>query len=281
MVGKLRNVVIESCPIGASTRTRVGAPVVPGRRRVLVVLLAVLMGALLTGCRLDVRVDTVVEEDGSGEVTVAVGLDDAARGRVGDPAETFHVEDLRAAGWTVTFAERDPDGMTWVQATKPFATPEEAATVLAEVTGVDGPLRDVRVTREASITSTDWTFDATVDLTGGPEAFSDPEVAAALGGDALGGNVAEIEAAEGMPVAEMVDVTVTVDLPAAEAETWHPSFADPTPTAISAQSSELLPAKFLGGEDGPGLLGIGLIGGMVLAAVLVGVVLWRRAVGRR
>lgn len=245
-----------------------------------IVVLAALL-VLLSGCQIDVRVDTVVEDDGSGTVTVAVGLDDAALARVGDPDATFHVDDLRAAGWTVAPAERDGTDVTWVRATKAFSQPSEAGAVMTEITGPDGPLRDVALTKDASVARTTWRFAGTVDLTDGLAAFSDPEVAAALGGDPFGGNVQVIEAEEGRPATEMIDVTMTVDLPGADVKTFTPAFADAQPTSLATESTELFPVPFLGGEAGGGPLGLVLLGAVAVAVVVALVALRRRFVGAR
>lgn len=263
--------------------TSMTAPVHGIRRwRALAASVVALTVMVLSGCQLDVRVDTVVAEDGSGTVTVAVGLDDDALSRVGDPATMLRVDDLKAAGWTVAFAERDAaTGMTVITASKPFADPEQAAFVLGEVSGADGPLREVRLTREASVARNAWTFSGTIDLSEGFAAFSDPDVAAALGGDPLGGNVAAIEAEEGAPAADMVDVTFTVDLPHAEPQSWTPGFADATPTVMTAESSQLLPVPFFGGEGGPSVMGLAAVGGVVALGVLGLVALRRRFAARR
>ena len=56
------------------------------------------MAGLLAGCQVDLHVDVQVNEDGSGSVTVAAGLDDAALARVGNLDQQLRVDDLEAGG---------------------------------------------------------------------------------------------------------------------------------------------------------------------------------------
>jgi hypothetical protein len=88
---------------------------------------------LLAGCRLDVDVATTVAEDGSGTVVVTVHADDellaAAPGLVAD----LRLDDLAAAGWTVDGPGSAAGDGTRLVLTKPFASPEQANLVLAEV----------------------------------------------------------------------------------------------------------------------------------------------------
>jgi hypothetical protein len=208
---------------------------VPTRLRLFVVLLGL---AVLTGCQMHVAVDVRVEEDGSGAVTVGVGLDDAALRRAGNLDEQLRVDDLRAAGWYVAPPTREGE-VTWVRATKQFATPEQAAAIFAEISGPQGAFRDFEVTREESTFGTTYSVDGVVDLTAGPAAFSDPELTAALEGDPFGGTLQAIEAEEGRPIAHMVDFRVSTALPGEEIpEVFEASFVDTEPTVVDASSTQ-------------------------------------------
>jgi hypothetical protein len=214
-------------------------------------------------CQAKVAVDTTVQGDGSGTVTVSLGLDEAALARLGDPDATVEVADLRAAGWEIPPAERGADGYTWLRATKRFADAEGAARVMAELQPT--VFRDFRLNRETGLGRTIWTWTGTVDLSPGIAVLGDPDAAAALGGDPFGGRVTEVEQAEGKPVAEMVDVTVSAQLPAGDRQTWSPRLGDVAPTSVVATSSETFSLPVPAGE------GIGtavvLVAGLVLAVV--------------
>jgi hypothetical protein len=194
------------------------------RRRPLL-FTAVSAGLLLaTGCQLRTTLQVDVEEDGSGTVEVAVGLDDDAVARLpdldGDGRSTtadlgrlVRVDDLEATGWDVTEPATGDADLTWITATKPFGTPEEAGAVLAELTGDDGALTGLRVERDTPFGRTTFGFEGTADLSGGLEAFGDEGLAAALEGEVLGADQAAIEQELGQPLSEVFTLEVSAGLP--------------------------------------------------------------------
>jgi FMN phosphatase YigB (HAD superfamily) len=196
------------------------------------------LALVLAGCRVAVDVTVDVNEDGSGSVRVGVGLDDAAMARIPDLAEQLQTDDLAAAGWKVDGPEKEGDGLTWVRASKPFADPDQLGAIIEEISGPEGPFRDFTLSRTRSFGETTIELSGTVDLSEGPQAFSDEQLAELLGGDPFGGNLEQIEQEEGKPVPEMVDFTVTADLPGAEPVSVQPSFADTEPTELTASSTE-------------------------------------------
>jgi hypothetical protein len=244
---------------------------VPAPLRALALLALALVA--LVGCQMDVAIEVDVADDGSGAVLVAVGLDDQALAEAGDLGQLLRTDDLVAAGWAVTGPEREGD-RTWVRATKPFADPDQAAQVLAEVTGPGGALQGFALEVDDGLLGTSYELTGVVDLTGGPATFSDPDLAAALDGDPFGGLLDDVAEAQGRPATELVDLTLTVDLPGAEPVVLQPSFADAEPTEVDVSSST-------GGLFQPWLLAIGVavLLALVLAAVLAVVVL--RQGGRR
>ena len=200
--------------------------------------LAAVVGVLvvLTGCQVKLAVDTTVHPDGSGTVSVGVGLDDEALAKVGDLSSQLRVDDLKATGWTVTDPAKEDDGYTWVRATKPFANPAEATAVLDEVNGADGAFGGWKVSKSSSPLSTSYSVKGSVDLSKGMETFTDPALDSTLGGDPFAGSIADLEKAQGRPVADMVDVQVTVEVPGA-AKTYTPSLGDEKPTSVKVSSS--------------------------------------------
>jgi hypothetical protein len=198
-------------------------------------LLGGLVALAATACQVRTTVSVDVEEDGSGAVEVAVGLDAEAVERLpdldgdgesgfGDLAALVRTDDLADAGWDVSEPSTSADGWTWTRATKRFGTPEEAERVLGEITGPDGVLRDLRVERDEGFGRTSYSFQGTADLSGGLEAFGDEGLAAALDGEPLGLDAAAIEQELGRPLAEMFTLEVAADLPGdgAPPRTWRP-----------------------------------------------------------
>jgi hypothetical protein len=207
---------------------------------------AVLLALVATACEVRTTVTVDVENDGSGSVEVAAGLDADALSRLpdldddgtsgsADLVALLRVDDLAAAGWTVSPPEEAADGTTWLRVTRRFGTPEEADRILADVTGPDGPLRDLHVTRRESFGRSRFGFSGTADLSGGIEAFGDAGLAAALDGEPLGEDAAVIEARIGQPLADTFTVGVTAHLPGDDV-TWSPRLGD-APLAMAADST--------------------------------------------
>ena len=248
------------------------------RRRLLPAALSLLLVVLATACQVRTTVTVEVDDDGSGTVEVAVGLDADALSRVPDldgdgapaPADVaamLRSDDLVAAGWTVAEPEADADGTTWVRASRPFGTPEEAEQILAGLTGPDGALRDLEVTREEAFGRTTYGFSGTADLSGGIEAFGDEGLAAALEGEPLGEDAAAIEQRVGRPLAEALTFELTARL-AGERTTWSPRLGD-GPVALAAEETVY---------DGP-VLALAAVAALSVAALVA--VLAVRAVRSR
>ena len=218
------------------------------------VLPALLVGLLAAGCQVQTAVTVHMDDDGSGTVEVAVGLDEAAlaelpdldRSGVGDPADLtqmVRVEDLTATGWTVAAAETEGD-VTWLRATKPFGTPAEAAQILTELTGPEGGLRDFRLERKRGFGSTEYAFAGHADLSGGIEAFGDAGLALALDGEPLGEDAAAIEERLGQPMSEMVKLDIAVDMPGAS-QSWSPVLGGEAVDMASSSTLYELPVLLL------------------------------------
>lgn len=175
------------------------------------VVVAVL-AVLLTACQVRVEVAVDADVDGSGVVRVGLGLDEGAQARLGDPMAALRLDDLRQAGWAVSGPEASDDGFTWFHATKPFADQAELALVLEEVAGTDGAVRGFELEEGETDSTRTYRLTGTVDLSSGLSAFADPELVASLGEGTLAGLVGSIEAAEGRPVEDMIDVRVTAQV---------------------------------------------------------------------
>lgn len=250
----------------------VAVPVVPSRlRRLRLVPVVVVLVALLAGCQVQGVVSVKVAENGSGTVQVKVGLDDAALARVGDPKTALRLDDLTQAGWKVTGPKKD-ESLTWWTAEKGFADPSQLPVVLGEVAGPD-VLRDVKLERTETGREVTLVLTGQLDLSKGAASFSDEDVAAALDGDPLGGNVAAIEAAEGRPVADLVTARLDLDVAGVQ-QSLTPRLGDPpVPIAVTAvKTKPVVPTTWL--------FGVALL--VVVALVAAGLLAARRrfAAGR-
>ena len=194
--------------------------------------LAVVVVVGLAGCQLRVQVGVTVKDDGSGTISVGVGLDDDALRRAG----TLQLGDLLATGWTVTGPTVEKDGLHWVRATKPFANADEAATVAAEIAAKGGPFKDFAVVRHQGFATTRYRFTGTVDFSAGLKTFGDQDLAAQLDGEPLGESIAAIEKRLGDSIDRLVQVEVAVRLPgrvssnaplqASNGAKWKPGIGD-------------------------------------------------------
>jgi hypothetical protein len=111
----------------------------------------VLLSALLcAGCKVEASTTIHLNSDGSGVVTVQVRLDrEAVRivqrggGRVSD---RIVLDDLRAAGWKIEPWVLLGGGAT-LRMSHTFKDDDDLASLLADLTGSDGVLRDSHLTR--------------------------------------------------------------------------------------------------------------------------------------
>ncbi|MFN0093066.1 MAG: HAD family hydrolase [Acidimicrobiales bacterium] len=182
---------------------------VPTVARLVLAVLAVLVAA---GCQADGLVEVEVRPDGSGSVVASVGVDDAAAQHIAQLEGALPVEDLKAAGWTVAGPQKEGDGRTWWRASKPFAGEADLQAVLAEVSGANGPLRELSLTRRGSFAGSVFTFGGGLDFGAGVTAFGDPELTALLG-QPFGQSPEGLQAALGAPLETKLSLSVLAKLP--------------------------------------------------------------------
>jgi hypothetical protein len=209
-------------------------------RRPLRVLAALVVVLVAAGCRVQVATTVQIDGDGSGTITQAVGFDSAALARVGDLDQQLRVEDLEASGWTVDEPRVEGD-TTWVRAHQDFDDPDQANVLLAQLSGPRGPYEGLVVTRTSGPLSTTTEFSGTMDLRAGVAMFGDDQLAATLGGDGSGGLVAQIEAAEGRPVGEMVEVSLAAELPGTDETVSGPLGSPAQAIDVSSSQSHVVP----------------------------------------
>jgi hypothetical protein len=135
-----------------------------------------LAGLALSACQVRVTAGIDVEAGGEGTVRAAVGLYAEALSAVGDLAGALRVDDLRAAGWKVEGPRPEDDGLTWVRASRSFSDVDEARLALSQISGPDGPFRNLSFEREGSFLRTRNRLSGTVDLSGGLTGFADADL---------------------------------------------------------------------------------------------------------
>ena len=128
-------------------------------RVVFVALLAVVASA----CQVDAAVDVVVEEDGSGSVTLTLAFDEEVVVEAPELLAGLRTEDLDGAGWAIEGPRRTDTGGMVVTATKGFEVADDLAGVLAEIAGPDVLFSDFNVQRQRTFARTTYTITGRID----------------------------------------------------------------------------------------------------------------------
>ena len=181
---------------------------VPAAFRSVALLLVLVLG--LAACQVDIEVGIGFNEDGSGLVTVDVALDEQAVALAPDIASTLLTEDIEnpASGWSYNDPRIDEEGRTSFSASKPFGSPQQLESVLAEIFGSEEVFRDFTFERATSFAQTDYRVTGVVDLSGGLDLFTNAELTERLGGEPFGEPIPDPAAA-----LARVSVRLVLDLP--------------------------------------------------------------------
>jgi hypothetical protein len=216
----------------------------PRLRLVLLVLLVVVCSS---ACRVRTDIGIEIKDNGSGTVTVKIGLDDDAMKKAPNFQQALKVDDLTAHGWTVTGPAKETDGFTYFAAAKPFANPTEAKAIFDEISGPSGPFRDFSISRTRSFARTKFHFAGTVDFSGGIQSFSDSELAQQLDGQPIGEDVKAIEARINDTLDNVFQIHIAVRMPgdvtsnapgqATNGAVWEPRLSQPAAITLDASST--------------------------------------------
>jgi hypothetical protein len=221
-------------------------------------------------CKVRTNIGIDVKEDGSGTVTVEVGLDDEAVKKVPNLEQSLRTADLTAHGWTLTGPVKEDDGFTYVRVTKPFANPDEAVKILTELSGPNGPFRDFTLTRTRSFAHTKFHFSGTIDFAKGIESFSDSGLAQELDGKPIGDDIKAIEQRINDSLDNVFQFQVRVRMPggvtsnaptqAVNGAIWQPRLSESGPVTLEASSESTRWASILGSiAAGVAVLGLVLV----------------------
>lgn len=171
---------------------------------------------MLAGCKIDTTLTIDVHDDGSGTVTVAAHLDAGAVQAVEQEGkkldESVRLGDLTNAGWKVEPWATHEDGSATISMSKAFTSPDQVAGILGEVSGTNGPVRDVTASRERGLVSTDYSVKGAIDLgaiaTG---VTTDPDLVGSLTGQQI--DVNALDASLLQQLKDALSVQVVVNLP--------------------------------------------------------------------
>lgn len=181
-----------------------------GSRRVVANLLVAFTAlTLLPACRVDIATTVNVAESGGGTISVIVTADAEVVRGAPELATSLSVDDLRAAGWDATVQNPTADGGLSLTLTRGFSKPDEANEYLAQLSGANGPLRELRLVREGGFGDATYAFSGTSGLPQGLAGFADDEALAALGVAPFASTLA----ASNLSLGEAFGVTLRVLLP--------------------------------------------------------------------
>lgn len=177
-------------------------------------LLLIVLGALvLTGCRLDVTVDVVMQPDGTGTVTVVAVADAELVQQVPELVDDLRLDDAKANGWVVTGPTPQEGGGVTITLAHPFSSPEELASVL---NSIGPPLSGMAAARTAETDAdgvangrTTNAIDGSMVLGNGFQSFADDALVQAVGGQPFGAELT----ASGLTPAQAMSFTFRVQLP--------------------------------------------------------------------
>jgi hypothetical protein len=133
----------------------------------------------LTACRLDVTVDLVLRDDGTGELVVTAIADAELVQQVPGLAADLRFDDAVAAGWVVDGPTATADGGLTVTLRHAVSSAEEASNLLVSL---GPPFVDPRVERTTDGDTTVTQLSGQLTLPGGFAAFADSDLVTAVGG---------------------------------------------------------------------------------------------------
>ena len=185
------------------------------RRRLISGLFAAAAALILSSCRVELNTTVNVADNGSGTITVLATADADAVRTAPELADSLELDDIKASGWDVTMQNPAAEGGIAVTLTRPFSNTDEATMFLSQLSGDNGPLRQLSLTRTGGLNDATYVFSGKGGLPEGLTGFADTEALDVLGGppfvDAL--------AAQGLSLSEALGVTLRITMPGEVVET--------------------------------------------------------------
>jgi hypothetical protein len=208
---------------------------------------------LLSACRVDLTVLVEADELGAGRIDVRAVLDRASAAAVLPPAVAplapgaapvttttvvprIRLDDLRRAGWDGPGLVRRADGTALFTLGHRFTTVQEANTLLAQLSGPDGPFAGLRLRRTRSPWSTSVTLEGAGDFSAGLGSFGDAAMATTTGGGPFGIVDAEVlRQAGATKLGDVFDLRLEGNV-IGRSSSWTLTPGRPTPVRLAAQS---------------------------------------------
>ena len=191
-------------------------------RKTQIAFLAIAIAFFATACNIQLQVTIDVQEDGSGQVTAAVGLDPIAQDQevFADLESILRTSDLSARGWDFQAAGKLPDGRVWYEVSKGFLSPEDIQGVLEELTSSPNVFTGWEFSVDSSKEKRIYGLTGEVDLREGFTIFTDSELSDLLEEPPLGISLEKLEADLGQKPEDSVSMKVVVNLPDSGEQTY-------------------------------------------------------------
>ena len=204
----------------------------PGRNRLRLGLLGLLI-VLLSACRVDTKVDIVVDQHGTGTITLTTTADADVVAAAPHLSTELRFDDAKAAGWRVTGPTPLDTGGLVVILTHDFTSLDEANALLTQINGADGPLHFAKgaFTSKQDYGRTTINFNGTILLSNATGAFGDSALTAALGAPPYQPALA----ARGSTIGKSFGLTVNLTMPGSQTPaSWSADFdgAGSTPPGV-------------------------------------------------
>lgn len=148
---------------------------------------------LLSACRVDSVVTLNVKENGTGTLSVVTTADADVIAQAPGLAEDLSFADAKNAGWEVSAPSITNDGGMQVTVSHSFNNPQEASLLLAQLSGANGPFKEMSLTRSGKDTDSTWMLNGRLEVNGGLDAFADPELLKTIGGSPFAATLANSE----------------------------------------------------------------------------------------
>jgi hypothetical protein len=233
------------------------------RRPRLAAVVASAVCLLLAGCKASAAVAIQIHADGRGIVSIVVTLDRDARVAVSAPGAStpdVPLDDLRAHGWSVSSWRASAGGGTSIELSKPFTGTPGLASVLSELDGRNGVLRDARVVRERTLAHDRDSVSLLADLSHVRVGVAD-DAALASRLRAAGVDVAAIDDALQSRLGGSFSLSVRVELPDGTSTTVRLAPGQQRTVAVASSLTHSGRIAALAASAAAGLLGLVLLVG--------------------
>ena len=211
-----------------------------------ILFLAFVVVIFLSACQVDSSVSIEVEENGSGTVTVSVGLDDSALDEIGDLDKQLQLGDLSGTAWSVSKPVKlDTDSKTVITASTKFEGAEGLSSALAQIAG-PSVFSGTELSLEKTFAKNVWSIKGKINLSKGLNLFSDSALDEVLDGYLFGRTLEDLTFLMGCePPCDQINnffMDLSVSLPGSSdkedgTQTWTVPLGDQTSTPFELSTT--------------------------------------------